>query len=71
MKEVTTIGLDLAKVVFQVHGADTLGTVTLHRTMRRRQVLGFFAAKDRGARATHKTRHSSRHRVIGCDRPVR
>jgi transposase len=43
MKEVTTIGLDLAKAVFQVHGVDARGVVTLRRTVRRRQVLAFFA----------------------------
>src|SRR4029077_1357563 len=31
------------KVVFQVHGVNALGAVTLRRTMRRRQVLAFFA----------------------------
>jgi transposase len=43
MKQVTTIGLDLAKAVFQVHGVDALGAVTLRRAVRRRQVLAFFA----------------------------
>jgi transposase len=43
MKEVTTIGLDLAKAVFQVHGVDAAGAVTLRRAVRRRQVLAFFA----------------------------
>ena len=43
MKEVTTIGLDLAKAVFQVHGVDAAGVVTLRRAVRRRQVLAFFA----------------------------
>src|SRR5271166_2440041 len=43
MKQVTTIGLDLAKAVFQVHGVDASGVVTLRRAVRRRQVLAFFA----------------------------
>ncbi len=43
MKQVTTIGLDLAKAVFQVHGVDGSGVVTLRRAVRRRQVLAFFA----------------------------
>jgi transposase len=43
MKQVTTIGLDLAKAVFQVHGVDASGAVTLLRALRRRQVLGWFA----------------------------
>lgn len=43
MTQVTTIGLDLAKAVFQVHGVDASGAVVLRRTVRRRQVLAFFA----------------------------
>jgi transposase len=43
MTEVTTIGLDLAKKVFQVHGVDAAGTVVMRRSLRRRQVLAFFA----------------------------
>ena len=42
MSEVTTIGLDLAKSVFQVHGVDRLGQVVVRRQLRRRQVLAFF-----------------------------
>src|SRR5207249_7008482 len=43
MKEVTTIGLDLAKNVFQVHGVDRAGTVVVRRALRRSQVLAWFA----------------------------
>ena len=43
MKEVTTIGLDLAKNVFQVHGVDHAGAVVVRRALRRSQVLGWFA----------------------------
>lgn len=43
MAEVTTIGLDLAKTVFQVHGVDAAGAVVVRRSLRRRQVLAFFA----------------------------
>ncbi len=42
MTEVSTIGLDLAKSVFQVHGADDKGKVVVRRQLRRRQVLPFF-----------------------------
>jgi transposase len=42
MTEVSTIGLDLAKSVFQVHGADDEGKVVVRRQLRRRQVLPFF-----------------------------
>jgi len=41
--EITTIGLDLAKNVFQVHGADRHGKPQLSRQLRRRQVRAFFA----------------------------
>ena len=36
------IGLDLAKSVFQVHGVDDAGAVTLRRKLRRAEVLEFF-----------------------------
>lgn len=43
MTEITTIGLDLAKTVFQVHGADRYGRPVVRKKLRRGQVLGFFA----------------------------
>jgi transposase len=43
MSEVTTIGLDLAKHVFQVHGVDASGAVVLRKQLRRGQVMAFFA----------------------------
>jgi len=42
--EVITIGLDLAKNVFQVHGVDGAGRVTVRKKLRRIEVLGFFEA---------------------------
>ena len=42
MQEITTIGLDIAKSVFQVHGIDASGVVIVRRQLRRRQVLPFF-----------------------------
>jgi transposase len=39
----TTIGLDIAKNVFQVHGVDAHGKVTLRKQLKRSQVLAFFA----------------------------
>ncbi len=42
MQAVTTIGLDIAKSVFQVHGVDTQGTVIIRRQLKRRYVLSFF-----------------------------
>ena len=41
--EITTIGLDLAKSVFQVHGVDATGQVVVRRSLRRAQMLPFFA----------------------------
>jgi len=40
--QVTTIGLDLAKNVFQVHGVDATGKVTVTKKLRRSQVLALF-----------------------------
>lgn len=42
MEEVTTIGLDLAKQVFQVHGANRAGVPVINRKLRRAEVLRFF-----------------------------
>ena len=42
MNEVTTIGIDLAKNVFQVHGIDTSGEIVIRRQLKRSQVLPFF-----------------------------
>src|SRR4030088_2457599 len=42
MKTVTTIGLDIAKSVFQVHGVDAAGNVIVRRQLKRRYVLPFF-----------------------------
>src|SRR5712691_11234726 len=42
MQAVTTIGLDIAKSVFQVHGIDAKGNVVTRRQLKRRQVLPFF-----------------------------
>jgi len=42
MNEVTTIGVDLAKNVFQVHGVDAEGAAVVGRQLRRSQMLPFF-----------------------------
>ena len=42
MQAVTTIGLDIAKSVFQVHGVDAEGNVIIRRQLKRRYVLAFF-----------------------------
>ena len=42
MQSMSTIGLDIAKSVFQVHGVDAAGRVVMRRQLRRGQVLAFF-----------------------------
>ena len=42
MQTITTIGLDIAKSVFQVHGVDAAGQVMIRRQLKRRYVLAFF-----------------------------
>jgi transposase len=42
MQTITTIGLDIAKAVFQVHGIDVEGKVIVRRQLKRRYVLVFF-----------------------------
>ena len=42
MEQPTTIGIDLAKTVFQVHAVNKAGTVVMKRKLRRNQVLDFF-----------------------------
>ena len=42
MQAITTIGLDIAKSVFQVHGIDAEGNVILRRQLKRRYILTFF-----------------------------
>lgn len=43
MERVMTIGLDLAKTVFQVHGVDAGRKVVIRRQLRRGEVIRFFA----------------------------
>src|SRR4030095_8899740 len=43
MTRITTIGIDRAKKVFQVHGVDAEGKVVVARKLRRKEVLAFFA----------------------------
>src|SRR3979411_3102735 len=42
MQTITTIGLDIAKSVFQVHGVDAGGQAVIRRQLKRRYVLAFF-----------------------------
>ena len=45
--QITTIGLDIAKNVFQVHGIDAAEKVVVRKQLRRAQVMKFFAALPR------------------------
>src|SRR6476620_8099268 len=47
MGDVITIGLDIAKSVFQIHGVDADGTVVIRKRVSRAKVLEFFAAVPR------------------------
>ena len=41
--QVSTVGLDLAKPIFQLHGADSAGAVVFRQKLRRGQLLAFLA----------------------------
>ena len=64
MSEIATVGLDLAKNVSQVHGADATGRVVLRRKLGRGQVLEVLAGLSRctvameacGGRSHHQSR---------------
>jgi transposase len=43
--EITTVGLDLAKNIFQVHAIAADGTIVVRRALRRAQLLPFFAKR--------------------------
>src|SRR5882672_9042364 len=47
MAEIVTVGLDIAKSVFQVCGVDAAGQVVVRRQLRRSQVLKFFSGLPR------------------------
>ena len=47
LSSVTTVGLDLAKNVFQVHGVDGSGRVAVAKAIRRNKLLEFFASLPR------------------------
>ena len=42
MSDITTVGLDTAKSVFQIHGVNADGKTIVRRQLRRRQVLSYF-----------------------------
>ena len=69
MQAITTIGLDIAKSVFQVHGVDAEGHVMVRRQLKRRYVLAFFQKLPRclvGIEACASSHHWSRElRALG------
>jgi transposase len=52
MQAVTTIGLDIAKSVFQIHGVDAAGNVIVRRQLKRRYVLPFSRSYHRASLAS-------------------
>ncbi|SDS78203.1 transposase [Bradyrhizobium canariense] len=63
MQTVTTISLDIAKSVFQVHGVDAGGQAVIRRQLKRRSVLAFFQKLSRclvGIEACASSHHWSR-----------
>jgi transposase len=58
MKEVSIIGLDLAKNSFQLHGASADGIVLLRKKLSRSQVLKFLATQGVAQSTLHATKVS-------------
>ena len=73
MRDVATVGLDLAKSVFQVHGVDRTGAVVVRRKLRRAQVLEFFRTLPAclvGLEACGSAHHWARE-IAACGHDVR
>ena len=62
--EITTIGLDIAKRVFQLHGVDAAGKAVLRRKLQRSEVLAFFKAH----RLVWSALRLAARRIIGRER---
>ena len=71
LSSVTTVGLDLAKHVFQVHGVDASGRVVVAKAIRRNKLLEFFASLPRclvGLEASGSAHHWARELIkLGHD----
>ena len=71
LSSVTTVGLDLAKQVFQAHGVDALGRVVVAKPIRRNKLLEFFASLPRclvGLEASGSAHHWARELIkLGHD----
>lgn len=69
MQTITTIGFDIAKSVFQVHGVDAAGQVIVRRQLKRRQVIAFFQKLPPclvGIEACASSHYWSRSLVVFC-----
>jgi len=71
MEKITTIGLDIAKSVFQVHGVDAAGEVVVRKRLSRARVIPFFAKLPRclvGIEACNTSHHWARELIaLGHD----
>jgi hypothetical protein len=65
---VRTIGLDIAKHVFQVHGADATGKAVLKKRLRWEQVADFFGSIPRCLVAMEATRGAHYWALVACRR---
>ena len=72
MKEAITIGVDLAKNIFQVHGVDAEGALVVRRQLRRARVLSFFKkqAPDLPPRLVPVSSLDHARRLTSVDFPV-
>jgi len=71
MEQATTIGLDIAKHVFQLHGADAAGHVLFRKRITRVKLLGFLAAQTRCVVAMAETRATRKSEIqFGQFEPV-
>ncbi len=69
MGQASTIGLDIAKRVFQAHGADASGCVVFRKRLMRAKLLAFFAAQPPctvAMEACAGAHHWAREIVIAC-----
>jgi transposase len=57
MQAITTIGLDIAKSVFQVHGIDADDRVVIRRQLKRRQVIAFSGSCQHAWSASRRAPH--------------
>jgi transposase len=67
MMKVTTVGLDLAKSVFTLHGVDERGHTVLRKTVRRAKLLEVFA---RSGRCNSRSPNKRGRRSVPGSRPL-